>query len=304
MKILMKTMLVALGLGLVLPANVLAVGPQVQHQFTNGTPANADQVNANFQELADRISDIPAGLQGPEGPQGPVGATGPQGPQGDQGPQGVQGPEGPQGPAGEALTSYNYAGYGSSAFTSKTFSATGVIPFDTEIRTYEHPDANTTIETRNRTSLGSTVSYQKRTFVTSADDVRLTQRQDFQSFDTVVFTHTLSPGLVVRKNGMQVGRPWSTGSIVTTVDVLGGSPDSSMVTAETRELEIVENVTVTAGSFQNCLKITTFRRGFQNGLFIGWYCPNGVGLVKEYRGDETGGGRYMELISTVPAIVP
>jgi len=220
MKILMKTMLVALGLGLVLPANVLAVGPQVQHQFTNGTPANADQVNANFQELADRISDIPAGLQGPEGPQGPVGATGPQGPQGDQGPQGVQGPEGPQGPAG------------SSAFTSKTFSATGVIPFDTEIRTYEHPDANTTIETRNRTSLGSTVSYQKRTFVTSADDVRFTQRQDFQSNDTAVllYTHTLSPGLVVRKNDMQVGRPWSTGSIVTTVDELGINPDSSAVT--------------------------------------------------------------------------
>jgi len=50
-----------------------------------------------------RISQGPAGPQGPagaQGSQGPQGATGPQGPAGSAGPQGATGPQGPQGDTG------------------------------------------------------------------------------------------------------------------------------------------------------------------------------------------------------------
>jgi microcystin-dependent protein len=58
----------------------------VPNGFTNGTPGNADEVNENFNALADAINNVPTGGAqgdpGPEGPAGPPGATGPQGPAG------------------------------------------------------------------------------------------------------------------------------------------------------------------------------------------------------------------------------
>lgn len=48
--------------------------------FTNGTVADADQVNANFAALATAIDNIPAGPPGPAGPAGRVGPAGPAGP--------------------------------------------------------------------------------------------------------------------------------------------------------------------------------------------------------------------------------
>lgn len=72
----------------------------VPHIFRNGTPADADEVNENFEALADAIDSVPAGAEGPAGPQGPEGPAGPQGPEGPPGPQGPQGPAGPAGPEG------------------------------------------------------------------------------------------------------------------------------------------------------------------------------------------------------------
>ena len=97
---------------------------EVPHTFTDGTPAKASEVNANFDALEaaiDAIPEGPAGEQGPVGPQGEqgekgdkgdTGDTGPQGPvgnngapgiqgdKGDTGDQGIQGIQGIQGPAG------------------------------------------------------------------------------------------------------------------------------------------------------------------------------------------------------------
>lgn len=78
----------------------------VPYSFSNGAPADAKEVNANFQHLyqqdatlASQIADLPAG---PKGDTGPVGPAGPQGPQGEPGPQGEVGPVGPQGETGPA----------------------------------------------------------------------------------------------------------------------------------------------------------------------------------------------------------
>jgi hypothetical protein len=338
MKMSIKIMVLTLGLGVVVPASVLAVGPAVQHQFTNGTPANANDVNANFQELADRISEIPAGPQGPEGPpgptgpQGPIGPTGPTGPMGpqglpgqnglngldgrdgvdgEQGPQGVQGepgprgPEGPQGPPGEGLAEYDFAGYISSNMASKTFTISGTSNFDTEVQTFERPDANTTIRTRERFSQGVLYHHRKHTFVSSSDDVRLTGIEFYTLIDPMTvelsMTHTLSPGIVIRQNGMKIGRPWSSGSMLHVVDLYpidAPPPPYDDVVGDTSVLEAVEDVTVPAGTFQNCLKIVSTRFGnLRPNMNIKWICPGGIGMVKSYRGTigTTAGGIFMEL---------
>lgn len=45
---------------IVFSANVWAAGAPLQHVFQPNTPARASEVNANFQELADRIANISA----------------------------------------------------------------------------------------------------------------------------------------------------------------------------------------------------------------------------------------------------
>jgi hypothetical protein len=75
----------------------------VPHLFSAGETAVADEVNENFQALADAIDMIQL-MPGPQGPKGDTGSTGPQGPPGPQGNTGPQGPQGPQGPAGATDT--------------------------------------------------------------------------------------------------------------------------------------------------------------------------------------------------------
>ena len=88
---------------------LVAVSVTLPNVFVNGTPADAEEVNENFNALSTAIDNIPEGPQGPSGPQGtmglpglpgPAGPSGPQGPVGPQGVAGLQGPTGAQGPAG------------------------------------------------------------------------------------------------------------------------------------------------------------------------------------------------------------
>jgi len=74
--------------------------------FSNGGIADADDVNANFNELGTRIETISLtpGPVGAAGSQGPVGPQGLQGLQGFQGAAGVAGAVGAQGPAGADST--------------------------------------------------------------------------------------------------------------------------------------------------------------------------------------------------------
>jgi hypothetical protein len=79
-------------------------------EFSNGNVADADDVNANFNELETRIETIsltpgPAGATGPQGIQGVPGAAGTDGAPGADGAQGDAGDTGPQGDTGADGTS-------------------------------------------------------------------------------------------------------------------------------------------------------------------------------------------------------
>ena len=70
---------------------------EVPHTFTDGTPAKASEVNANFDALETAIDAIP---EGPAGEQGPAGTQGEKGEKGDKGDTGDTGPQGPIGLTG------------------------------------------------------------------------------------------------------------------------------------------------------------------------------------------------------------
>ena len=90
---------IGLTLGLTTTVHSAPVVP-LPNTFVNGKPANADEVNANFEALADAINGTPAGPTGPAGPEGPKGETGPKGDTGSAGVTGPMGPMGFTGPAG------------------------------------------------------------------------------------------------------------------------------------------------------------------------------------------------------------
>lgn len=98
----MKPTLIATALTAIFSSNLYAApGDAVPNTFSNGTPANADQVNANFTEVVNQISTLStSGVVGPQGPQGIQGLAGPAGPQGPQGLTGVPGPQGLTGQSG------------------------------------------------------------------------------------------------------------------------------------------------------------------------------------------------------------
>lgn len=83
----------------------------VPHTLAPDSIIKPDEINANFQALANAVDSLALtpGPPGPSGPLGPTGATGSQGfpgpmglqgPQGTPGPTGVPGPQGPAGPTG------------------------------------------------------------------------------------------------------------------------------------------------------------------------------------------------------------
>lgn len=61
---------------LLLVSGVSAAQTTVPHQFNNGEVADANDVNENFEALAEAIDNIPAGPKGDPGPPGPQGEPG------------------------------------------------------------------------------------------------------------------------------------------------------------------------------------------------------------------------------------
>jgi len=313
-------------------------GVPLPNTFVNGNLANADEVNANFEELAHRIVNIPAGPQGPAGADGAVGAAGPQGPAGadgaagaagpqgaagadgadgaagaagPQGPAGAdgaagavgpQGPEGPQGPPGGVLVTYNYAGYGPSNMASKTFAVYNDASFDSEIRTFNRPDANTTIMTRDHQLLGATTKYRKTTYSTASGTAVVTTQMEGYDPTTLALNWTiiLTPGIKTRINGMAVAHTWGSATDIVNTDAATGVVTTYGTDART--LLGIEDVTVPAGTFTNCLKILVQRaaEGF-GGTHqrVQWNCPNGVGMVKRIRMSGSS-SRMMELTAYTP----
>lgn len=231
--------------------------PPVQHIFSNGQPADANQVNQNFQELADRIEAVPVGPQGPQGEQGPPG------------------------PAGEPVV-INFDPYRHN-FSSKTFLRNGVVQ---EIRTYDRSTPGMVIERRVSLDVNQATMLDVKRYYTTGQgqDTILIKLEEFDPNDPLVLIKLdeYDPGLITTKNDMIIGQLWSTHSAINrtsyTWDNVVNPPAVSSYTLGSvgvRIYEKQESTTANGVVYENCLKLLSM--GTSVNLF--WYCE-GMGLVK------------------------
>jgi hypothetical protein len=279
--------------------------------FHNGEKTNADDVNANFNKLSERIDAIPAGQKGDNGDPGP---QGPKGDKGDKGDPGAQGLKGDKGDPGEGLTVYNGLDYTTNA-TKKVFTAYGP-PWNTETRIYDSTSfAGKTLVYRNRALDGVPVVVDVFYYSANPSIGHLLEARHKYDKTTVDPTNplasqptrisTLETPIVTRARAMTIGHPWVSASKVIESDLISGD-EWTTAAVDTRTLIGVEDVTVPAGTYTNCLKIliqrnaAAFGNDFQR---VSWHCPNHIGIVKEIQGNEAGGsGWVIEMTSiTLPA---
>jgi hypothetical protein len=256
----------------------------VPHSFSNGQPANADQVNENFQELADRIEEIPVG---PPGPQGPIG------------PQGLQGEPGP---AGDGIIQVNFDPYRHN-FASKTFTiikksiVSGLFePEEEEIRTYDRSTPGQLVVTHEGINIqsGQTVRGEVRFFTTdNGQDKVWTQRDVYFDWDVIDYTVEYSPGITVIPGTLKMGIPWNSAVIARTIDINGADPAKEEIIIDSRTLIAQESISVAGVTYIDCLKVLVERGGAPS---IDWYCA-GYGLVKRMSGTS-----IMELIATAVTV--
>jgi len=228
--------------------------PPVQHIFSNGQPADANQVNQNFQELADRIEAIPAGPQGPQGEPGP------------------------------GFAQINFDPYRHN-FTSKTFrifarnSASGLVePLSEEVRTYDRSIPDQLVETRQRIDLqtGQTVSGEIRYYSTGiGQDMIWTRTVVYFDWDVVDYEVDYTPGITVVPAVMPMGIPWNSTVITHETDVNGTEPPVESILLESRTVIAQESITVNNVLYEDCIKVLIDR----GSLSVDWYCA-GYGLVK------------------------
>lgn len=240
--------------------------------FSNGAVADADDVNHNFNELATRIDNV---------------STTP----GEIGPAGPQGAPGVDGTDGAGVSTYSWQGYGSSAWSAKAFiRKDSGNNFDKEVRTFIRTPSSattgTTVMTRVRSDSTNTRPdrYQKLTFSYDTQDALLFTGIDNYSSDglTLVSEMTISPGVNLRNNTMNLGMTWASAAQTDTTFV-NGDPATQSFTVDSRSLLAVESITVQSVTYNNCYKILTNRSGATMGNHfqrISWFCPNNVGLVK------------------------
>jgi len=292
--------------GIAISGAAFAVGPAVTNQFENGQPADANDVNANFQELADRISDTLLSVTGPMGATGADGATGPMGatgPTGTAGPTGATGATGATGPAGaDGIDGTNGAGativnaddykhtHASKTYSVKFTDGASVLTgsFDKEVQTFDRSDTTKLIVTRVRTFTSALRRTDVLTYnVGTNTDTTLTSRKILTVSAGVLTgdstTITFPSGMLVRPAQMTLGQTWGSAGDTSKVSSLTvGGPFAGNFVDSRSLVEIVPNLTLSNGAtYTECVKYSSNRLSHIGGSFqrISWSCK-GEGMVK------------------------
>ena len=256
----MKNKITTLTLGMMIACGANAAGPPVPHSFTAGQKAVASEVNENFQNLADRIDAVPGAA---------------------------------------VLDESNYV----HSATTKIFSVSNVLSpsadCSNETRTYARSTNGATkviTETFVVTGASGPCAYLVRTFERDSAGLRFVKSDNYSS-DGTTLVSTSVDGRVLVPGKLNLGFPW-TNAIVGTVTPVIGTP-SNYIYFEENKVIAVEGITVTAGTFGNCLKIfATYNAGGSPPSAVTrfeWRCE-GAGLVKQMYST----GLIRELVSITP----
>jgi len=263
---------------LLLMTQVQAAGDAVDHIFTAGEVIKAEEVNANFQQLADRIDAVAV--------------------------------------ATNTATTFSYTDFtADTAITTRKYTVDvhqNMGSHDTEIHTISRSGTTLTVE-RKRLSdgeSGTTTQCHKMTFDASNDQLALTKREHLDdTCSTAEGTFDLSPSIPILEASMAKGTTFGSG-----FEAEITAPGISTDTAYGNDYSIVlgtEDVTLTVNgtetTYSACLKVNRKRQFFSWGgdyQRTVWYC-DGIGMTKmiETRTHVSGGSiivgsRKRELYAT------
>lgn len=242
-------LLVVITLGVI--GYVIAEGPPVTHQFVGGDPASATQVNENFQELADRIADIP----------------------------------------GSQVFDYRDYSSGATSKTFDYVGSLCSGTADSEIRTFnrvDNGDGTTSVSvTLDRQSSSTTCNHKTFTYLATPTEYIMQSKANNNISGVTQDTDTFNEGLVMRNSTMYLGAAFGSHSTITN-DVsgdLGGriqkvtvlSVEDVTVPLGTYQNCLKIHFLLTSGN--NPTSLNRFS----------WYCPS-MGEVKRVHHDLTGSG--------------
>jgi len=229
----------------------ISAGAPVGNIFQGGQPAIAADVNANFQELADRLDAIPK------------------------------------------TTTYDYRDYLTTA-SSKTFSvASNTYCADSETRSFVRTPngSDTDVEVTHRGYTGLTPCNHRVFHSTNTPTERLLKSKDVYYVGGIndgLLNHTsrLDDPITVRTSTMNKGQSFTDAS-TTYKKPAGGVDALDGIHIQTTYASGLEDITVAAGSYTNCLKVYVTRNsqgfGGSTDSRVSWHCPNNVGMVKRIR---------------------
>jgi len=289
MKIISK-LITGLAASLLIVSNVSAGSVTIPNTFSSGTPAVAAEVNQNFSAVATAVNDNDSRVTGIETQTQNIETGCPTG-------QAMRAVD----TAGVITcenvvtggTIYDYHNYiAASNLTEKVFALTnncGDTATWTYSRTAQGSDTRV-VRTQVRTNVGVNCKYQTNTFLVTATTYEWRQNDRYDNAGTVIQNSYIFNSPIPRMtSSMSRGLPW-------------GEATNSTATAELIVEKIsllgVEDITVTAGVFTNCLKIHTLRTRMAAGSFsrISWHCLN-VGEVKRIDGVSGGNVKSWDLTS-------
>lgn len=187
------------------------------------------------------------------------------------------------------ITEYDYHDYVNSEIQSKTF-----VKYENGVAldmvwTFARPKPMEVERTEITTDAsGSITRYVVSMFTATAKSFDWTQLDIYSGSVTqpiLTETRLYIPPVAVLTDAMVPGIAWGTAG---TIDSMN-DPDDYFT--DKNEVLAVEDVTVPAGSYNDCLKIHRVRQYFSStGTRTEWYCPD-MGLVKSVHG----GARMFEL---------
>jgi len=193
-----------------------------------------------------------------------------------------------QGGGHHKITTYDYHDYVNSNIQSKTFARhqnDGIV-YD-EVWSFERPNPGEVVRTQIAIDAGGSIfRCGINKFEATAEVFKWVQnnRCDGSTPPVVISTTDYVPPLPVFTNAMVPGIAWGEAGVMQSTFSLDN------YYTDVNEIVGVEDVTVPAGTFSDCLKIYR-QRGFSDFIpRIVWVCPN-MGVVKSVNG----GNRLMEL---------
>jgi len=199
--------------------------------------------------------------------------------------------------------SFDYRNYEATNVTSRTYLMQGAGACGTtEIQRFTRtslPDGSAQIiQDRERRTAGNVIcEHNAFDFRATSDGLYLAGRTGYSAVNPaeLVNTNTIEEPLVQRTTAMRIGATWGSASAQTQVLVQGGSTTLGAAT-QTNSLLGIEAVSVPAGIYANCLKISETRNTLSIGSFtqVSWYCQ-GVGLAKRVIQPTAGAGFTLTL---------